>query len=137
MSLKMWGESTIFLLNGDQEVFRLNAPEYVQAAMLSEDGKTLVVGVNRSIGSGSVFAVLLRVQPDGNNLRVGRVLESERKLFGNTAWGLTELGAVSNDGARLFAKFLVDGGDRWHTVDLTHSKILSEGLTMENAKNPK
>ena len=27
MSLKMWGESTIFLLNGDQEVFRLNAPE--------------------------------------------------------------------------------------------------------------
>ena len=41
LTLKMDKESTVFLLNGDQEVFRLNAPEYVDGAALSEDGKAL------------------------------------------------------------------------------------------------
>lgn len=134
--LRMWGESTTFLLNGGQEVFRLSAPEFVKAAVLSEDGKTLVLVVMKSTGSGSAFAALLRVQPDGNDVKIDRVLESEQKLF-NGRWLLSELGAVSNDGARILAKFLVDGRDRWHTVDLAHSRILSEGLTLENAKKPK
>ncbi len=135
--LRMWGESTTFLLNGGQEVFRLNAPEFVKAAVLSEDGKTLVLVVMKSTGSGSDFAALLRVQPDGKNVKIGRVLESGQKLFGDAAWRLSELGAVSNDGARILAKFLVDGRHRWHSVDLAHSRILSEGLTIENAKAPK
>lgn len=142
LSLRMWGGSTLFLLNGDQETFRLNAPEYVQAAVLSEDGKTLVLVVMKSTGSGSDFSALLRVQPDGKNLKVGRVLESGQKLFDGRRWWLSELGAVSNDRARILAKFGVDAPEsnrmayRWHTVDLAHCRILSEGLTMENARKP-
>ena len=139
--LRMWGGSTIFELNGDQEAFRLNPPEYVQAAVLSEDGKTLVLVVMKSTGSGSDFAALLRIQPDGNHVKIGRVLEAGQQLFGGR-WWLSELGAVSNDGSRILAKFVVGGSasnrmvHRWHTVDLTHRRILSEGLTMENAKKP-
>jgi len=143
LSLKMDGESTIFLLNADQEAFRLNAPEYVAEAVLSEDGKTLVLVVMKSSGFGSDFATLLRVQPDGNNVKVGRMLESGQKLFDGRRWWLSELGAVSNNGARILAKFGVDALEsnrmvyRWYTVELAPCKILSEGLTIENGKKPK
>jgi len=135
LSLRMWGESTIFLLNGDQEVFRLNAPEYVRAAVLSEDRKSLVMVVMETTGSGSAFAALLRIQPDGSKLKIDRVLESGQKLF-NRRWLLSELGAVSNDGATILAKFSVEDAasgrmvHRWHTVDLDNRRILSEGLTI-------
>ena len=142
LSLRMWGGSTIFLLNDDQESFRLNAPEYVQAAVLSEDGKTLVLVVMKSSGFGSDFAALLRVQPDGNHVKVARVLESGQKLFDGRRWWLSELGAVSNDGAKILAKFGIDVPDshrmvyRWHTVELAPCRILGEGLTIENGKKP-
>lgn len=137
--LRMWGESTLFLLDDGQEVFRLKAPDFVQAAVLSKDSQTLVLVVRKSTGSGSAFAALLRVQPDRNNVKIGRVLESGQKLF-DGHWQLSELGAVSNDGARILAKFAVEESSsahmvyRWHTVDLTHLKTVNEGLTMEEAK---
>ena len=137
--LRMWGQSTTFLWNDGQEVYRLDFPEFVQAAVLSEDSKALVLVVKKSTGSGSEFAALLRVQPDGDNVKIVRVLESGQKLF-KGRWQLSELGAVSNDGARILAKFAVEESTsadmvyRWHTVNLTHRKILSEGLTMEDAK---
>lgn len=135
LSLRMWGDSTIFLLNGDQEVLRLDSPEYVQAAVLSEDRKTLVLVVKQSTGSSSDFAALLRVQPDGNNLKIDRVLESGQKLF-DGRWRHSELGAVSNDGARILSKFFVEDAAsnrmvyRWHTVDLAQHTIVGEGLTI-------
>jgi len=43
LTLRMAGDSTVFLLNGDQEVFRLKSPEYVQQAIQSEDRKCLVL----------------------------------------------------------------------------------------------
>ncbi len=133
--LRMWGQSTTFLRNDGKEVFRLDAPEFVKAAVVSDDAKTLILVVRKSTGSGSTFAALLRIQPDGNDVKIGRVLESGQKLFDGN-WQLSELGAVSNGGARILAKFAVDGtasSGRWHIVDLTRRRILSEGLTMEDA----
>jgi hypothetical protein len=135
----MWGESTTFLRNDGQEVYRLNSPEFVQAAVLSEDSRTLVLAVKRSTGPGSEFAALLRVQPDGNNVKIVRVMESGKKLF-DERWQLIEIGAVSNDGARILARFAFEESSsahmvyRWHTVDLTHSRIISDGLSLEDAK---
>jgi hypothetical protein len=131
----MWGDSTKFLLNGNQEVFRLDAPEYVSAAVLSEDRKTLVLVLLRSTGFRSEFAALLRVQPHGNSVTIDRVLESGQKLF-DGRWLFSELGAVSNDGGRILAKFFVGDAasqrmvSRWHTINLADRRILSEGLTI-------
>lgn len=56
VTLKMDGGSTVLLLNGNQAMLRLNAPEYVDGAVVSEDGKTLVLTVMKSSGGGAGFA---------------------------------------------------------------------------------
>lgn len=140
LTLKMDEDSTVFLLNGDQEVFRLNAPEYVDEAVLSADDKALVFVVMKSSGFGSDFATLLRVQPDADSVKTVRLLESKQNLFDGSRWWLSELGAVSNDGSRILAKFGVAADNRmvyrWHTLELASGKIMSEGLTIENGKTP-
>jgi len=143
LTLKMDGDSTTFLINGDQEVFRLNAPEYIDEAVLSEDGASIVFVAMKSRGFGSDFAALVRVYPAADGVKVSRVLESGEKLFDARRWWISELGAVSNDGTRILAKFGVNAPDsnrmgyRWFTVELGSGKILSEGLTIENSKKPK
>ena len=143
LTLKMDGDSTTFLINGDQEVFRLNAPEYIDEAVLSEDGASIVFVAMKSRGFGSDFAALVRVYLAADGVKVSRVLESGEKLFDARRWWISELGAVSNDGTRILAKFGVNAPDsnrmgyRWFTVELGSGKILSEGLIIENSKNPK
>ena len=108
LSLEMEGDSTVFLRNGEQEVFRLDAPEYIDAAIVSEDGSSLVLAAMKSRGFGSDFATLVLVHADGEKLSVTRVLETEQELFGGSGWWLSELGAISNDSTRILAKFGVD-----------------------------
>lgn len=141
--LKMDGESTVFLQNGDQEVFRLSAPEYVKQAVLSEGGSSLMLLVMKSGGYGSDFATLLQVQTVADKLKFSRVLEDGAKIFGEQRWWVSELGAVSNDSTKMLAKFGVISsngshrvGYRWYTVEVLTGKILSEGLTMANSKTP-
>lgn len=142
LTLKMDGDSTVFLLDGDEEVFRLNSPEYIDEAVVSDDGNSLVLVAMKTRGFGSDFATLVSVKPSGNGVKVNRVLESGQKLFDGKRWWLSELGAVSNDGTRILAKFGVDASDsnrmgyRWFTLELGSGKILSEGLTIENGKKP-
>lgn len=146
VSLKMDGESTVFLQNGDQEVFRLKAPEYVENAVLSENGSSLMISVSKTEDGGSNFAYLVRVQAEAHKVKVDRVLEDGQKLFGERRWWISELGAVSNDSTKVLAKLGVmgemepDGSTRvfykWYTVEVLTGKILSEGLTMANSKTP-
>ena len=138
LTLKMDGDSTVFFRNETEEVFRLNPPEYVDEATQSEDGKTLVLTVMKSRGSGSDFATLVRIRPSEGKLEIQRVLESGMKLFEGNRWWLSDFGAVSNDGSRVLARFGVDDPNngriayRWHTVELSSGKVLGEGLTIEN-----
>jgi hypothetical protein len=145
LTLKMDGDSTVFLLDGDEEVFRLNSPEYIDEAVVSDDGQSVVLVAMKTRGFGSDFATLVSVRPSADGVKVTRVLESGKKLFGGRDWWISELGAVSNDGGRILAKFGVDYppeddgstrmGYRWYTLELTTGKILSEGLTIENSKS--
>lgn len=146
LTLKMDGDSTVFLLNGDKEVFRLNSPEYITEAVVSDDGASLVLVAMKTRGFGSDFATLVSVRQAANEVKVSRVLGSGEKLFDGRRWWLSELGAVSNDGTRILAKLGVefppddDGsirmGYKWYTVEPATGKILSEGLTIGNSKSP-
>jgi hypothetical protein len=146
LSLKMDNDSTVFLIDDAKEVFRLNSPEYIAQAVMSDDGSSLVLVAMKTQGFGSDFATLVSVQPVVSGVRVVRLLESGAKLFGGRKWWISELGAVSNDGTRILAKFGVDYppddngltrmGYRWYTVELATGKILSEGLTIGNSKSP-
>jgi hypothetical protein len=140
LSVRVKGDSTVFLLDGDQEVFRLESPEYVKAARLSDDGKTLAFVAMKHTGGGSDFAALVRVQTIAGKLKADRILDSRMRLFGDRRWWLSDLGAISNDGTRILAEFGVDAPDgrrmsyRWHTVELSSGKIQGEGMTLENGK---
>jgi hypothetical protein len=146
ITLKMEGDSTVFLLDGDKEVFRLNSPEYISEAVLSDDGTSLALVAMKTRGFGSNFATLVSVRLAAGGVKVSRVLGPGEKLFDGRRWWLSELGAVSNDGTRILAKLGVefppddDGsirmGYKWYTVELAAGKILSEGLTIGNSKNP-
>ena len=144
LSLKMDGDSTQFLSNGEKEVFRLDAPEYISEVITSDDGESLAFVAMESRGFGSDFGALILVQRVGAELKVSRALKSGQKLFEGGDWWLSELGAVSNDGKMILAKFGVsqppkDGSSRmvykWYTIELPTGKILSEGLTIANSKN--
>ena len=140
LRLKMDGRSTVFQLNGVVEVFRLAAPEYVNEATLSDDRQTLLLKVMKTQGFGSDFATLIRVRAVGPELNVNRILESGIKVFGDNRWWMADLGAVSNDGGMVLARFGVDSpettriGYLWYTLELPSGKILSEGLTIANSK---
>ncbi len=141
LSLKMDGDSTVFLQNSDHEVYRLNAPEYIAEALLSEDGKSLIFRVMKTRGFGADFATLLRVQAVASEMKCSRVLEDKQTLFEGRRWWLSELGAVSNDGETLLGKFGVSGLSNtsrisyiWYTLEVSTGKILSEGLSMANSK---
>ncbi len=142
VTLKMDGDSTVFLLNDTEEVYRLKAPDYVDEAVTSDDGKTLILTAMKSRGFGSDFGtlVLVRAAAEPGKLEIRQVLERSKKLFGEASWWLADLGAISNDGTRILARFGVQPeGDnrmsyRWHTVELATGKILGEGLTIENGK---
>lgn len=142
LSLKMDGDATVFQLNGVEEVFRLEAPEYVDEAVVSDDRQTLLFKVMKTRGFGSDFATLIRVRAAGPKLSLDRILESGTKLFGDNRWWMADLGAVSNGGGKVLARFGVDSPDttrmryRWYTVELPSGKILSEGLTIANSKAP-
>lgn len=146
LTLKMDGDSTVFLFNGEKEVFRLDSPEYIDEAVVSDDGVSLLILAKKKEGFESKFATLVSVRPAADGVKVIRVLESGRKLFEDRNWWISELGAVSNDGTRILAKFGVDYppdddgstrmGYRWCTLELATGKILSEGLTIENSKSP-
>lgn len=140
LRLKMDGDSTVFLLNDEKEVFRLKYPEYVAEAILSDDGKSLAFQVSSHQGGGPNRATLLRVRPAGAELQIDRLLDSHMKLFKGRKWWISDLGAMSNDGTRLLAEFGVEppGGGRipyrWYTVELPSGKILGEGISIENGK---
>lgn len=142
LSLKMEGDSTVFQLNGVEELFRLDAPEYVDEAVVSDDGQTLLLKVMKTRGFGSDFATLIRVRAVDPKLNVDRILQSGTKVFGDKRWWMADLGAVSNDGGKVLARFGVDSPDttgigyHWYTVELPSGKILSEGLTIANSKAP-
>lgn len=140
LSLRMDGDSTIFLQNGE-EVFRLNAPEYIDEAILSEDGSALMLVAMQSRGYGSDYATLIRVQTSADKLKFSRVLPTDQKIFEEQQWWLSELGAISNDSATVLAKFGVMSsngshrmGYKWYTVEVITGKIVGEGLTMANSK---
>ena len=140
LRLKMEGDSTLFLLNDEKEMFRLKYPEYVAEAILSDDGKSLALSVSSHRGGGGNRATLLRVRPVRGELKIERLLDSHMKLFKGRRWWISNLGAMSNDGTRLLARFGVEppeGGRipyRWYTVELASGKILGEGMSIENGK---
>ena len=140
LMLEMDGDSTLFKLNGGKEMFRLDTPEYIDEAVLSEDGQTLILVAMKTRGFGSDFATLIQVRTATGKLEISRVLESGTKIFDGDRWWLSELGAVSDDGGKILAKFGVSSPDsnrmgyRWYTVGLPEGKILSEGLTIANSK---
>ena len=140
LSLKMEGESTVFLLNGEREVFRLKAPEYIEEALPSDDGNSLALVVMEESGGGSNFAALLKVHAVAGKLEVERVLDSKMRLFEGRRWWVSDLGAMSNDGTRVLARFGVESRGarrmsyRWYTLELPSGKILGEGMTIDNGK---
>jgi hypothetical protein len=140
LSLKMEGDATVFLLDGEREIYRLKGPEYIDEARPSDDGNSLALVVMKSEGGGGDYATLLKVHAVAGKLEVKRVLDSKLKLFEGRRWWLSDLGAMSNDGKRVLAQFGVTAPDgkrmlyRWHTVELASGKILGEGMTIENGK---
>jgi len=75
-------------------------------------------------------------------VKFGRVLVPGKKPPAGNRWWLSDLGAVSNDGKRILAKFgeAVPNSRRfpyrWYTLELASGKILSEGLSIENGTKP-
>ena len=145
LTLKMDGDSTVFLHDDKKEVFRLNAPEYISETVSSEDGKSVVFAVNASLGSGSNYSTLVLVSYEARGIKAAKVLKTGQKLFGGRRWWVSELGAVTNDGTRVLAKFGVMSPPKngmskvvysWYTVESSTGEILSSGLTIENSKTP-
>jgi len=143
ISLKMDDDATVFLDAKDKEIFRLRPPEYIKQALLSEDGKSLVLIAMKNKGRGSDYVALVRVTVADAGLKVTRLLESRQKLFASR-WWLAELGAISNDGTKILAKFGVEYPEatgfrmdyKWYTIALPSGEILSEGLSIANSKAP-
>ncbi len=63
-------------------------------------------------------------------------------IFGANRWWLSGLGAASNDGSKILAKFGIDSpnsnrmGYWWYTVKLPEGEFLGEDLTSANSGKP-
>lgn len=83
--------------------------------------------------------------PTGDGVKEKKLLERGQKFFGGSSWWVSELGAVSNDGTRVLAKFGVMSPPKnkmskvvysWYTIESSTGRILSKGLTIQNGKTP-
>lgn len=88
---------------------------------------------------------LLRItKTSDGRFRAKKVMDRAKPFMSQRHRGVSELGAVSDDGSSALIKFSEADADEapyrmsyaWQTWDLDTPKKLSDGLTLDNAKKP-
>jgi hypothetical protein len=137
-------EGISFHASDGEELFRLEKHELVREMVRSPRGRVLLFEVSNDDGFGGC---VLRVSAEEQEAKFERILVYPKTpLFGGKRWWISDLGAVSDDGDVVLARFgwqpqkSGKTSYEWQTWSVRDAKRLGKGLQIANGgvgKRPK
>lgn len=141
VQLKMVGKNTVIEDGRGKLLLEVKAPDYLNQVCQDPKGGCLVFAIwNTKDGRGSDYTALVLIRAVESGLKVSRVFESGDHAVSKDRWWVSELGAVSESGERILAKFgeMLGGSGsvtyRWQTWKVSPPTRLGIGLQISNGQ---